>query len=404
MYNKNWKFRLLLCISIWVMSCGRAQVHTEQSEKHTLMPGVAAERTDLYLPLLQNKRVGVIANQTSVIGKTHLVDSLLALGVNIVKVFGPEHGFRGNHADGAHIKSEVDSKTSLPVISLYGQNKKPTSEQLKDIDILLFDIQDVGCRFYTYISTMSYAMEAAAEKGIPFLVLDRPNPNGFYVDGPVLEKGFESFVGLHPVPIVHGMTVGEYAQMVNGEGWLKNGIKCSLIVIPCQAYTHKSLYRLPIAPSPNLPGMESIYLYPTLCLFEGTDVSIGRGTDRPFELMGAPWWKAGNYSFTPKSIPGVSDNPKFKNTTCYGYNLHDFAEVVRGLRTLYIFWVIDAYQNAPDKSTFFTSYFNKLAGTAKLKEQIIAGKSEEEIKASWKPGLDQFKKIRKKYLLYPDFE
>lgn len=374
------------------------------ANKHVVTPIVGAEQLSEYLPILKGKRVGIIANQTSFVGNCHLVDTLLSLDVNVVKVFGPEHGFRGNHADGAHISNEKDKKTGLPVISLYGNNKKPTPEQLKDVDILVFDIQDVGCRFYTFISTMTYGMEAAAEKGIPFLVLDRPNPNGFYVDGPVLEKGFESFVGMHQIPIVHGMTVGEYAKMVNGEKWLKNGVTVDLKVIPCLAYTHHTLYKLPIAPSPNLPTMESIYLYPTLCLFEGADVSVGRGTSTPFEVIGAPWWKDGRYSFTPKSIPGVSDNPKFKDQKCYGYDLHDFGNVVRGLKSIYIFWIIDAYKNAPDKSKFFNSYFDKLAGGSTLRNQIIAGKSEDEIKKSWAEGINQFKQIRKKYLLYKDFE
>lgn len=391
---------LVLCIS----SASCAQGSKGLASKHTSTVVLGAERTDQYLTHLKGKRVGIIANQTSFIGKSHIVDSLLALNVNVVKVFGPEHGFRGNHADGATISSEIDKKTGLPIVSLYGNNKKPTQEQLKDVDVLLFDIQDVGCRFYTYISTMTYGMEAAAEKGIPFLVLDRPNPNGFYVDGPILEKGFESFVGMHQIPIVHGMTVGEYAQMVNGEKWMKNGVQCSLTVIPCMQYDHTYLYNLPIAPSPNLPTMESIYLYPTLCLFEGTDVSIGRGTNQPFELVGAPWWKEGTFKFTPKSIPGVSDQPKFKDQVCLGYNLKDFGPVVRGLKTMYIFWLMDAYKNCPDKANFFTNYFDKLAGSSKLKNQIIAGKSEVEIKQSWEQGIKDFKIIRKKYLLYKDFE
>lgn len=374
------------------------------SNKYVVAPQVGAEQLSEYLPILAGKRVGIIANQTSFVGNCHLVDTLLSLDINVVKVFGPEHGFRGNHADGAHISNEKDKKTGLPVISLYGNNKKPTQEQLKDVDILVFDIQDVGCRFYTFISTMTYGMEAAAEKGIPFLVLDRPNPNGFYVDGPVLEKGFESFVGMHQIPIVHGMTVGEYAKMVNGEKWLKNGITVDLKVIPCLGYNHHTLYKLPIAPSPNLPTMESIYLYPTLCLFEGADVSVGRGTEKPFEIIGAPWWKEGRYAFTPKSIPGVSDNPKFKDQKCYGYDLHDFGNVVRGLKSIYIFWILDAYKNAPDKAKFFNSYFDKLAGGSTLRNQIIAGKSEAEIKKSWEEGIKEFKQIRKKYLLYKDFE
>jgi uncharacterized protein YbbC (DUF1343 family) len=398
-------FLILVCTVL--AACGKAQkpngVFYIEKQAHGPV-NTGAEQTDKYLPLLQGKRVAVIANQTSIIGHQHLVDSLLKLGVNIVKVFGPEHGFRGNHSDGAHVSSEKDARTGLPVVSLYGKNQKPTAEQLSNVDVILFDIQDVGCRFYTYISTMSLAMEAAAENGKDFLVLDRPNPNGFYVDGPVLQKGFESFVGMHPIPIVHGMTVGEYAKMVNGEGWLKNGVKCRLNVIPCKNYTHKMQYTLPVAPSPNLPSRESILLYPTLCLFEGTDVSIGRGTATPFEIVGAPWWKEAPYVFTPKSIPGASENPKFKGLECRGYNLHEFSDMIRGIRSLYLFWLLDAYKNCPDKSKFFTSYFEKLAGSNALKEAIVAGKSEEEIRASWQDDLATFKQIRAKYLLYPDFE
>lgn len=401
---------LILLTGILFTACGSAQTPQNNGnifylERQAQAPVVTgAEQSQQYLPLLEGKRVALIANQTSILGTQHLADTLLRMGVKLVKVFGPEHGFRGNHADGAHISSEKDERTGLPVISLYGKNKKPTAEQLSDVDVLLFDIQDVGCRFYTYISTMSLAMEAAAEQRKPFIVLDRPNPNGFYVDGPVLQKGYESFVGMHRIPVVHGMTVGEYARMVNDEGWLKNGVKCSLTVIPCRNYTHKTYYDLPVAPSPNLPSRESILLYPTLCLFEGTDLSTGRGTSAPFELVGAPWWKDAPYTFTPRSIAGVSDNPKFKNEVCHGYNLHEFADMIRGIRSLYLFWLQDAYASCPDKTKFFTPYFDKLAGGPQLREAIIAGKSEADIRASWQADLLAFKKIRSRYLLYPDFE
>ena len=370
-----------------------------------------AAQIEKYLTLLKNKNVGIVANQTSVIGKKHLVDTLLSLGIKVKKVFGPEHGFRGEAADGEAVSSITDAKTGLPIISLYGDNKKPKPEQLDGLDIVVFDIQDVGARFYTFISTMTYVMEACAEKalpagrqGIPVVILDRPNPNGYYVDGPILEKEFSSFVGLHPVPIVHGMTIGEYANMVNGEGWLKNGVKCNLTVVPLQGYTHSDFYQLPVKPSPNLPDMTAIYLYPSLCLFEGTVVSVGRGTDKPFLSFGYPKMKEGSYTFTPKSMTGAT-SPPYKGELCRGFDVTDFGDIyVKNLGKLYLFWLIETYKSADDKPHFFTDYFNRLAGTATLKEQIIAGKTEEEIRKSWQPGLKTFKAIRKKYLLYKDFE
>jgi uncharacterized protein YbbC (DUF1343 family) len=362
-----------------------------------------AEQTEAYFPKLKNKRVGIIANQTSVIGKRHLVDSLSLAGVNVVMVFGPEHGFRGSAGAGEHVNSERDPKTGIPVVSLYGKNNKPSSEQLNGIDVLVFDIQDVGARFYTFISTMSLAMEAAAEKGIEFLVLDRPNPNGNYVDGPILEPSCSSFVGMHPVPIVHGMTIGEYAKMVNSEGWLAGGIKANLTIIACKNYTHNDAYVLPIPPSPNLPNMASVYLYPSLCLFEGTAVSVGRGTNKPFQRVGFPGLK-GQVSFTPVSL-GAAPNPPYKNELCGGYDLDSFSEsYIRHYRGLYLLWLEDLYQRYPKQDKFFNSFFDKLAGTPKLREDIRAGKNIDVIKASWQPGLAAFKKIRKKYLLYPDFE
>ncbi len=397
-------FPLLLCVSFTL----KAQVLRPFPGQDYLTDKevtVGAARFDQYLPLLKGKRVGLIANHTSLVGGVHLVDTLLALGVQVVKVFGPEHGFRGNAPAGKHVAGEKDPKTGIPVISLYGANKKPTPEQMTGLDILVFDIQDVGTRFYTYISTMSYGMEASAEAGIPFLVLDRPNPNGHYVDGPVLEKGFESFVGLHQVPVVHGLTVGEYARMVNGEGWLKGGKKVNLTVIPCLGYTHKVFYLLPEKPSPNLDTQASIYLYPTLCFFEGTQLSVGRGTDKPFRIIGYPGWQDAPYEFTPKPIPGASDNPKYKGQVCRGYDLTEFAEeFIKNSGKLYLFWLFDAYKRYPEKDKFFTSYFNTLAGNATLKEQIIRGTPEADIRKSWEPALGNYKKIRLKYLLYEDFE
>jgi uncharacterized protein YbbC (DUF1343 family) len=354
---------------------------------------LGAERTDTYLPLLKNKKVGVVGNQTSMIANTHLVDSLLSLGIDVVKVFSPEHGFRGKADAGAIIEDGIDSKTGIPIISLYGKNKKPKDEQLQRIDILVFDIQDVGVRFYTYISTLHYVMEAASESNIKVIVLDRPNPNGHYVDGPILDTAFQSFVGMHPIPIVHGMTIGEYAKMINGENWIAT--KCELIVIKMENYTHNTNYDLPIKPSPNLPNARSVNLYPSLCLFEGTTISIGRGTDYPFQHFGAPYLKS-NYSFIPKSGEG-SKYPKHENIMCFGTDLR-FQE--NYLTTINLNWIIEAYKQCSEKEAFFNNFFNTLAGTDKLKKQIIAGKTAREIKASWQEGLDEFKKIRKKYFIY----
>ena len=364
-----------------------------------------AECMERYLPFLEGKRVAVCGNQTSVVGKTHLVDTLLSRNVNIVKLFCPEHGFRGQAEAGATIASGKDPLTGLPVVSLYGKNKKPTAEQLQNVDIVLFDLQDVGCRFYTYISTLHYVMEAAAENGVNVIVLDRPNPNGFYVDGPVLDPQYKSFVGMHPVPVVYGMTIGEYARMINGEKWLANGVQCDLTVILLEGYTHETRYVLPVAPSPNLQTVEAVYLYPSLCFFEGTNVSVGRGTDHPFEMYGAPGMRAGDYRFTPHAIPGVSENPPFKDVECAGFLLseiasYEFYKLVPG--ELDLSYLMTAYQNCPDKASFFlkNNFFDKLAGTAQLRKQIVEGATDEEIRASWQPGLDAFKAVRAKYLLY----
>lgn len=363
-----------------------------------------AERTDYYLPLLKGKKVGLVINQTSIVGSKHLVDTLKSSGISIKRIFAPEHGFRGNHSAGAHVSSGTDSLTGLPVVSLYGDNKKPKPEQLKDLDLIIFDIQDVGARFYTFISTLHYVMEACAEQKKPLLIFDRPNPNGFYVDGPVLDMKFKSFVGMHPVPVVHGMTIGEYAQMINGERWLKDSVQCKLTVVTCLNYKHSMLYKLPVKPSPNLPTMESVYLYPSLCFFEGTTISLGRGTDKPFECVGKPDFDGGNYSFTPKSIPGVADDPPYKNQLCNGYLLSGFSDkYLLSSRKLYLLWLSGCYEKDKAKETFFTSFFDKLAGTDLLRKQITGGVPESVIRQSWEPGLSKFKVMRKKYLLYPDF-
>ena len=377
------KIKQIICIGLLLLT------FSVNAQKLVL----GAERTNIYLPLLKNKKIAVVGNQTSMIANTHLVDSLLSLKVNVVKVFSPEHGFRGKADAGAKIEDETDEKTGLPIISLYGKNKKPTVEQLKGIELLLFDIQDVGARFYTYISTLHYVMEAAAENNIKVIVLDRPNPNGHYIDGPIREKGFESFVGMHPIPIVHAMTIGEYAQMINGEKWIAR--QCDLTVIEMENYTHDMSYDLPIKPSPNLPNSRSINLYPSLCLFEGTNVSLGRGTEYPFQHFGAPYLKS-NYSFTPKSGEG-SKSPTHENKKCFGTDLR-FQD--NYLEEINLNWLIESYNNCPEKEKFFNSFFDKLAGTDKLRLQIIEAKTVKEIKESWQEGLNEFKKIRNKYLLY----
>ena len=364
-----------------------------------------AERTDMYLPLLEGKRVGIVANQTSVIGETHLVDSLSSLGSEVTriwKVFSPEHGFRGEAEDGELVDDGIDPKTGLPVISLYGRNRKPSATNLQDIDIVLFDIQDVGVRFYTYIYTLFYVMQACAENDLDLLLLDRPNPNGFYVDGPVLEPGFSSFVGMHEVPVVYGMTIGEYGRMINGEGWIGGGLTCRLTVIPCGNYTHSCRYNLPVPPSPNLPNMNSIYLYPSSGFFEGTVISEGRGTDSPFEVFGHPDLKEGDYSFTPESRPGAATHPKLEGKPCRGLDLRHLRDSTDRGAALNLSWLLFAYNNFPDKENFFIPYFENLAGTATLRQQIISGLSEEEIRAGWQEDLETFKKIRRKYLFYPE--
>ena len=358
----------------------------------------AAMQLEDYLPLLEGQRVGVVGNQTSIVGTTHLVDTLLSLGVNVRKIYTPEHGFRGNADAGAKVNSSKDEKTGLPIVSLYGKNKKPTPEMLQGIDIILFDLQDVGVRFYTYISTMIYVMEAAAENDIPVIVLDRPNPNGFYVDGPVLKAENKSFVGMHQVPVVYGMTIGEYAKMVNGEGWLKNGVTCDLTVIPIQDYHRNAIYELPVKPSPNLPNWESVYLYPTLCFFEGSIVSLGRGTETPFQVYGHPDMR-GSYTFTPKSTSGAS-KPLLEGQRCRGENLVEYAhDYAHNANELHLEWIIEAYQQLSDKA-FFIDYFRLLAGDKQLRRDIENGKSADEIRASWEDDLETFKAVREKYLLY----
>lgn len=363
---------------------------------------LGAAQLDAYLPRLQGQRVAMVVNPTSRIGNTHLVDTLLARGVAVERLFAPEHGFRGDADAGEAIKDGRDTRTGLPIISLYGKHKKPTEADLRGIDWVIFDIQDVGARFYTYISTLHYVMEACAEWGVRVLVLDRPNPNGHYVDGPVLEMAHRSFVGMHPVPVVHGMTVGEYARMIQGEGWLDAPDTCALTVVPMRGYDHGTPYDLPVKPSPNLPNMRSIYAYPSLCFFEGTAMSVGRGTDAPFQWYGHPDLSDGQRLFVPQPNAGAK-YPKHEGQWCIGYSLRDTpADSLRAQGQLDLSHLLRAYAAYPDKAAFFNAFFTKLAGTTTLQKQIEAGLDSETIRASWQADLEAFRRTRAKYLLYPD--
>jgi uncharacterized protein YbbC (DUF1343 family) len=410
--------KLLLSFLI-VLCCTQSY---SQDETKPIIPG--AYRTNVYVPLLKGKRVGVFANQTSVVGNVNLIDTLIKLGVNVTEIFSPEHGFRGNADAGASTTNSIDSATHVPIISLYGKKLKPTAEDLKDVDVLLFDIQDVGVRFYTYISSLQYFMEAAIENSKPLMILDRPNPNGFYIDGPVLDTNYRSFIGMQPIPVVYGMTIGEYAMMIGGEQWLssvaankkyqwyKNYAKNSVdtpfhfLVIKCQNYNHGSRFALPVKPSPNLPEIGSVYWYPSTCFFEGTNISEGRGTDEPFQIFGAPSLPNNMYAFTPVSKQGAA-SPKYVNQTCYGWSV---ANIRADDGALHLQYLIDAYKLFPNKDSFFIKsksgdyFFNKLAGNATLMQQLKDGRSEEEIRASWQPALNAFKEIREKYLMYDDVE
>lgn len=358
---------------------------------------VGADQMDVLLPKLKNKNIALVVNHTSLVEQTHITDTLISSGISIKKVFAPEHGFRGAAADGEKINDAFDSRTGLPILSLYGSNRKPAPGQLADVDVVIFDIQDVGTRFYTYISTMHLVMEACAEQGKKMIILDRPNPNGSYVDGPVRVPALQSFVGMHPIPIVHGLTVGELAQMINGEGWLENGVKCDVEIIPVKNWTHKDFYSLPVKPSPNLPNDQAVKLYPSLCLFEGTVISVGRGTQTPFLIIGNPEFTDMPFSFTPVAIPGMSNDPPHKGKTCYGLDLRN-AEVEPRINLKYL---LDFYNKYSDKDKFFTGSFDRLAGTPLLKEQIKKGLTEEQIRATWQEDLDAYRTMRAKYLLYP---
>jgi uncharacterized protein YbbC (DUF1343 family) len=384
------------------------------SRESLFVPGkpiiTGADQTELYLPYLKGKKVGILANPTTIIGTRHLVDSLKSLGVNIKMVFGPEHGFRGNASNGAPVQDEVDSATGIPIVSLYGPRRKPSKGEMATIDLMIYDIQDVGCRFYTNINTLADIMEACAEAGKELLILDRPNPNGYFVDGPVLDMKLKSGIGKFPIPITHGMTIAEFAQMINGEGWLPKGLKCKLKIIPVANYRHDMSYTLPVKPSPNLNTQQSVMLYPSLCLFEGTVISQGRGTYIPFTVLGNPLLKGEySFSFTPVSIPGMSEGPLHMNEACYGLDLRNYdIGILQKSGKINIQWMMEFYKAYPHKEKFFDFTQHKQIGNidfrtgdSRFKEQIIAGVSEEEIRKSWEPGLSNYKKMREKYLLYP---
>ena len=399
----------LLFFSLLIVSCGSSKKAIPQMKSSTDNATLTSTSTDVtfktgaenfesYLPLLKDKRVGIVTNQTGILSKeNHLVDFLIEQNINLQKIYAPEHGFRGTADAGELIVDGKDTKTNLPIISLYGNNKKPKPEQLEGIDILVFDLQDVGARFYTYISSLHYVMEACAENNIPLLVLDRPNPNGSIIDGPILEKEHTSFVGMHEIPVLHGMTIGEYAKMINGEKWLKDGLQCNLTVIPCLNYAHDMKYSLPVKPSPNLPNDQSINLYASLCFFEGTNVSLGRGTEKQFQIYGSPFLPESefDFSFTPKPNFGAKE-PVHNGKLCFGEDLTEIRKVHR----LELKWLLKAYENTADKTVFFNDFFTKLAGTKKLREQIETGMTEKEIRKTWQEGLEQFKEVRKKYLIY----
>lgn len=405
--KKHFPIILFLCISTLFFNCG----YTEKPDgpgHAEIMTG--ADQLDLYVPYLKGKRVAVLANQTTIIGKTHLVDSLRNLGVNIVKVFGPEHGFRGNASAGVEVADEKDPATGIPIISLYGKKNKPSKEDLADVDILIYDLQDVGCRFYTNINALSRLMEACHESDKELLILDRPNPNGYLIDGPILDMKFKSGIGMFPIPIAHGLTVGEFAQMANGEGWLTNKVKCKLRIIKVANYNHDMPYTLPVSPSPNLNTQQSVMLYPSTCLFEGTYLNHGRGTHFPFTVLGSPELKGiYEFSFTPVSIKGMAETPLHMNQVCYGLDLRDYdINLLRKKKQVNLQWLIELYNKYPYKEKFFDSSLSRemntielLAGVADFRQQIIDGKSEKEIRASWEPGLSEYKEMRKKYLLYP---
>lgn len=403
MINRSFKstyFFLVFISLIGVISCRSQSPNKDLNSESKAALIIAANYTEKYLPIIEYKKIALVTNQTSVLFKqdgtfVHLVDSLLSLKVQVEKVFAPEHGFRGKADAGEHIEDGKDAKTGLPIISLHGKSRKPSQEQLKGLDAVVFDIQDVGVRFYTYIATLQYVMKACAEANIPVIVLDRPNPNAHYIDGPSLELAHRGFLGLNPIPLVYGMTIGEYAQMINGEGWLKSESKCDLTVIPLQNYTHQTPYSLPIRPSPNLPNDKAINLYPSLGFFEGTTINAGRGTETQFQIYGAPFFEQTGFSYTPKANFGAK-YPKHKGEHCHGIDLRN----QKKLNKVDLQWIVDAYERTPKTEKFFGPTFTAHAGTEKLQEQIEQGLTAQEIRATWNQDLESFKKIRIKYLIY----
>ncbi len=401
--------RLLPLVALFLLSActvseqkaAEQTVTDENAAAQDLPIAVGATQTADYFPLIKEKNLGMVVNHTSLVDSLHLVDFLLANEMKVKAIYAPEHGFKGTVERGKDVAHSVDPATGIPVFSIYGSRKKPTAEDLEGIDLMLFDMQDVGVRFFTYISTLHYVMEACAENNIPLIILDRPNPVGYFIDGPVLDTAYSSFIGMHPIPIAHGMTIGEYGQMINGEKWLKNGVQCELTVIKAANYNHQALYHLPVGPSPNLPDMRSVYLYPTTCLFEGTEVSEGRGTWKPFQQFGTPFFTPKVNPFVPEPIPGLSQEPKYEGDTCYGYNLSEVPiEELQQIKQIELKYLLEFYSKSPDKEKFFGPSMDLLAGSDQLRKQIIAGKTEEEIRASWQEGLARFRQVREKYLMY----
>ncbi len=399
-----------LIFSVIIFSYKKPLNKTQITGEEKLAIKTGADQTEKYLPYLKGKRIAILANQTSIIGKRHMVDSLKQLGVNIVKVFGPEHGFRGNASNGAHVLDETDSATGIPIISLYGAKNKPSKEDLADVDLMLYDVQDVGCRFYTNINALARLMESCVENNKELLILDRPNPNAYFVDGPILDMKYKSGIGMFPIPITHGLTIAEFAQMLNGEGWLANKVKCKLKIIKVANYDHDMPYTLPVKPSPNLNTQQSIMLYPSMCLFEGTYINYGRGTHFPFTILGSPELKGKyEFTFTPIGIPGMSETPLFMNQVCYGIDLRNYdIELLRKKKQVNLQWILELYKASPYKEKFFESKLSsqmgvieRLVGSGLFRDQVKNGVSEAEIRKSWEPGLSNYKKMRKKYLMYP---
>jgi uncharacterized protein YbbC (DUF1343 family) len=399
----------LLSVGILIATaCTLASVTSHNPVEKRILTG--AEQTNLYLPYLKDKRVAMMANPTSIIGKTHLVDSLKKLGVHIVKVFGPEHGFRGNASAGVHVSDETDPATGIPIISLYGKKNKPSKEDMADVDVLIYDLQDVGVRFYTNINALVRLMDACVESDKEMLILDRPNPNGYLIDGPILDMKYKSGIGMFPLPMSHGLTVAEFAQMANGEGWLKDKAKCKLKIIPVANYDHEMAYTLPVKPSPNLNTQQAIMLYPSTCMFEGVYLNHGRGTYFPFTVLGSPYLKGKyDFSYTPTGIKGMAETPIFRDTVCYGLDLRNYdVNLLRKSKKINLQWIMELYKASPNKEQFFNSKLSRQMnnieiqiGSGLFRQQIIDGVSEKEIRASWEPGLSEYKEMRKKYLLYP---